>query len=183
VLLNWILWQRTSYFRRSDFRVVEENENRIVLRTRNYGILFGGVVFVVVGFGITWLGFAKSSDDVPQLIVILGFSLLVTVFGALSVRVSRTQRDTIIVDRAKGFVRSERARKRKKRGGKLFETKERHLAELEALELRHVSGSANLDFLFRDRTRLKVDFATDVEHLRNLGEGLAQVAGVELVVH
>ena len=33
------VWRKVTYYRKSDFRVEEESESRIVIRTRNYWIL------------------------------------------------------------------------------------------------------------------------------------------------
>jgi hypothetical protein len=93
---------------------------------------------------------------------------------------SRTQGDTIVVDRDRGTVRSERAKKRKKPREAPFVVRERPLAELDHLGFRIAYGAAWLSLRFTGGSDIAVDDATEIEHLRTLGNRLARVAGVEL---
>jgi hypothetical protein len=179
-LFHSTLWQKTTLIRRTAFRVVEQTPTRIVLRTRNYGILAGGSVFVAAGLGIMWIGFARARHETGTLVATLAFGGLFALVGLVFVWVSRTQRDTITVDRERGTIRAERALKRRRASDPPFRVDVRSLAELRAVEIRSGSGLASLRFRFRKSPDLDVDYATDTKQLRALGEPLAATAGVEL---
>jgi len=179
-LFERVLWQKTTHYRKSDFRVVEQSESRIVLRTSNYGLLLGGIFFLSMGIGTAWLGFSEVADETPALVMCLVFAGLCAALGAALAWAARAQRDSIVVDRSLGTVRSARAKKRKRAGEDLFTIKERPLSDLADVELWVGSGSASLSLKFRSFDPIAVDHATDIEHLRTLGLHLAAVAGVEL---
>ena len=178
--LDWVLWQKTTYYRQSDFRIEEQSESRIVLRARKYGLLAVGVFFVLQGLAVAWLGIVKAAHDTAALLMILAFAALCSLFGVAAIWASRTQKDTIVVDRNLGTVRSERAKTRRKAGDPPFAIQERLLEKLECVRFRVMGGSAWLSFHFRDHGDIDIDSATKVEHLKGLGQALAAVAGVEL---
>lgn len=177
---RWTLWRKTTYYRKSGFRVTEETESRIVIRTRKYGLLLGGLFFVGMGIGVAWFGFSEASDEMGLLAATLLFATLCVLFGFAAAWASRTQRDTIVVDRDLGTIRSERAKTRRRPHEAPFRIDERPLADLESVELRIGGGSGWLSFKFRARGDLDIDNATYIDHLRALGAKLATVAGVEL---
>ncbi len=94
-LLDWVLWQRTTYYRKSDFCIEEQSESRIVLRARKYGFLAGGVFFVLQGLAVAWLGIVKAAHDTAALLMILTFAALCSLFGVAAIWASRSQKDTI----------------------------------------------------------------------------------------
>ena len=180
-LFGWTLWRKETLYRRSGFRVVEESSSRIVLGTRNYGLLAGGSAFIAMGLGMSWVGVEQAWGKPGTLAAILVFAAIFWLFGLVIIWVSRTQRDTIVVDRDAGKVRSQRALKRRRAGGSdMFKIEERSLDDLRSVGIRYGTGSGWLRFRFRSGDDIDIDYATDVEHLKSLGERLAAVARVEL---
>ncbi len=175
------LSQRTSYRRRSDFRVLEENQERFVIRTRRYGLLALGVLFIAAGLGLSSLAFTIATGDISAAIALASFSLLMALFGFAACWASVTQRDTITIDRQLGILQSKRARKRRRAGDSPFRVEEVTLAELKHVELRVRGDSAWLRFSLHDTSPIDVDHGTDVQQLESLGEKLASAAGSKLV--
>lgn len=171
-------WHKS--WRRTDFRVADDSETRLVVQTRRYGLLALGALFASIGAGLAVLAF-NVTNELPVTGAILIFGLLMMLFGFGTGWASFTQRDTITIDRKLGTIEYRRARTNKRHGQSLFRTEQAQIDELRCVELKLLGNWAWLSFKLEGGSEIEIDHASNVRQLETLGHRLAAAAGSKLV--